>query len=113
MERPSRTDLQLALENNDWTYTLLTIERPHPDGRHDMARVFLAVPSKGCPGVIDVTAEVAELNGLGLVGTGDILYLIDRDGDTLGKLITDALVKVDEEPKAASLRVATRRRALL
>ena len=107
------TDLQLALENNDWAYTLLTVERPHPDGRHDMARVILAVPSKGCPGMIDVTGEVAELNGLSLVGTGDILYPIDRDGDTLGRLITDALVKVDEEPKAAALRSATRRRVLL
>lgn len=107
------TDLQLALENNDWSYTLLTIERPHPDGRHDMARVILTVPTKGLPGIIDVTKEVAELNGLGLVGAGDILYPIDRDGDTLGRLITDALVKVDEEPKAAALRSATRRRVLL
>lgn len=107
------TDLQIALENNDWSYTILTVERPHPDGRHDMARVILAVPAKGLPGMIDVTAEVAELNGLGLVGAGDVLYPIDRDGDTLGRLITDALVKVDEEPKAASLRAATRRRVLL
>ena len=107
------TDLQLALENSDWSYTILAVERPHPDGRHDMARIILAVPSKGCPGMIDITPEVAELNGLGLVGTGDILYPIDRDGDALGKLITDALVKVDEEPKAASLRSATRRRVLL
>lgn len=107
------TDLQLALENNDWAYTILTIERPHPDGRHDMARVILAVPAKGLPGMIDITAEVAELNGLGLVGGGDVLYPIDRDGDTLGRLITDALVKVDEEPKAAALRSATRRRVLL
>lgn len=107
------TDLQLALENNDWLYTLLTIEHPHPDGRHDMARIILAVPSKGCPGMIDITAEVAELNGLGLVGTGDVLYPIDRDGDALGKLITDALIKVDEESKAASLRSATRRRMFL
>lgn len=107
------TDLQLALENNDWTYTLMSVERPHPDGRHDMARIILAVPSKGRPGMIDVTSEVAELNSLGLVGTGDVLYPIDRDGDTLGRLITDALVKVDEEPKAASLRAATRRRVLL
>lgn len=107
------TDLQLALENNDWTYTLMSVERPHPDGRHDMARIILAVPSKGRPGMIDVTSEVAELNNLGLVGTGDVLYPIDRDGDTLGRLITDALVKVDEEPKAASLRAATRRRVLL
>lgn len=107
------TDLQLALENNDWLYTILTIERPHPDGRHDMARVILSVPSKGCPGMIDITKEVAELNGLGLVGAGDVLYPIDRDGDTLGRLITDALVAVDEEPKAASLRSATRRRVLL
>lgn len=107
------TDIQLALERNDWYYTLLTIERPHPDGRHDMARIILAVPSKGCPGLIDITPEVAELSGLGLVGTGDILYPIDHDGDTLGKLITDALVKVDEEPRAASLRSATRRRVLL
>ena len=107
------TDLQLALERNDWSYTLLTVERPHPDGRHDMARIILAVPSKGCPGMIDITKEVAELNGLGLVGTGDVLYPIDRDRDTLGRLVTDALVKVDEEPKAASLRAATRRRVLL
>lgn len=106
-------DLQLALENNDWSYTLLTIERPHPDGRHDMARIILAVPSKGRPGMIDITEEVAELNGLGLVGGGDVLYPIDRNGDTLGRLITDALVKVDEEPKAASLRAAARRRVLL
>jgi hypothetical protein len=105
--------LQLALENNDWSYTLLTIERPHPDGRHDMARVILTVPAKGLPGMIDVTAEVAELNGLGLVGGGDILYPIDRDGDTLGRLLADALIKVDEEPKAAALRSATRRRVLL
>ncbi len=107
------TDLQLALENNDWSYTILAIERPHPDGRHDMARVILAVPAKGLPGMIDITSEVAELNGLGLVGGGDVLYPIDRNGDTLGKLITDALVKVDEEPKAAALRSATRRRVLL
>lgn len=107
------TDLQLALENNDWSYTILTVERPHPDGRHDMARIILAVPAKGLPGMIDITAEVAELNSLGLVGGGDVLYPIDRDGDTLGRLITDALVKVDEEPKAASLRAATRRRVLL
>ena len=107
------TDLQLALENNDWSYTLLTVERSHPDGRHDMARIILAVPAKGLPGMIDITAEVAELNGLGLVGGGDVLYPIDRDGDTLGRLITDALVKVDEEPKAAALRSATRRRVLL
>ena len=107
------TDLQVALESNDWAYTLLTVERPHPDGRHDMARIILAVPSKGRPGMLDITAEVAELNSLGLVGGGDVLYPIDRDGDTLGRLITDALVKVDEEPKAAALRSATRRRVLL
>lgn len=107
------TDLQLALENNDWSYTILTIERPHPDGRHDMARIVLAVPAKGLPGMIDITAEVAELNDLGLVSGGDVLYPIDRDEDTLGRLITDALVKVDEEPKAASLRAATRRRVFL
>lgn len=106
-------DLQLALENNDWSYTILTIERPHPDGRHDMARIILAVPAKGLPGMIDITADVAELNDLGLVGAGDVLYPIDRDGDTLGRLITDALIKVDEDPKAASLRAATRRRVNL